>query len=519
MDPDGPMSDRNVDFINQRIEKCISEHSRCKKKSFNSTFVPTRLLELGDNSASSARLIECGQTHTIPHAKNQLQYATLSYCWGETLTMTTTKENKLRHQEIGIELHIMPKTFQDAIRVAKTLGIQYLWIDALCIVQDDKDDWEAESVAMCDIFAHSKVTISAAKSSSSAERFLERTADDTLTLQFQSILKPDISGQYSIRLEPRHDNPAHNDLERSQWVSRAWVWQEQVMSTRQLVFGNKTLQFRCSEGIFLENGGHQDDRIMVINETELFWYNAIRIYSSRKLKFASDRLKAIAGAAKFIESSNLAKGKPAEYFVGLWQNHDFEYQLRWVCTVPSLSLTEMKQLLQDREHYIAPSWSWASRNTSVDCLVNGTETAIRVIRSDLRAAHTSAMVSVAFGSSITISGRVRQIPVRPSSGHIVMNLSRWPHKWEASSHYGRTDFWLDWVPREEDSEEREYQRRLYLLFTTDIRWGGATAAGLIIAPVIDPGTRDTFYYRVGAFVHRGDRQIYTEAQEKELTIR
>lgn len=518
LDPDGPTSDRNVGFMKQRIAKCIRDHPKCEKKTFNLTFVPRRLLDLGDDKSKSARLIESGKTLSLPYPKTQLQYATLSYCWGKSLTMTTTTANKLRHETTGIDVHSMPATFQDAIHVAKKLGIRYLWIDALCIVQDDMKDWEAEAVTMCDIFAHAHVTISAAKSSSAVEHFLQRPVDEMVTLQFQSILDPDILGQYSIRLEPRHAKPAEHDLERSQWVSRTWVLQEEIMSTRQVVFGNRCLQFRCSTGTFFEDGRFEFNTRMVQDASTPFWIPSIPIYSSRKLTYASDKLKAIAGVAKYMENSNHAKGQPTQYLVGLWQNHRFEEQLRWVCQKPSLSYKEMMGLFRDEKQYIAPSWTWASRNTGVECLLGGTETAFEVIKSDLRPSHTSAMVSVAFGSSITISGKFRQTPVEPSSGRLVTDPGRWSYRWEASSAYGRTDFWLDWVPKEDDVEEQEHQSCLCLLLSTVFEISGLTAAGLIIAPSLDPGTGDTLYYRVGAFIHMGDRQMLTSEREQVLTI-
>ncbi|KAH8743069.1 hypothetical protein F5883DRAFT_662565, partial [Diaporthe sp. PMI_573] len=143
------------------------------------------------------------------------------------------------------------------------------------------------------------------------------------------------------------------------------------------------LQFRCSKGTRLEEGRLQSNPFVDLEPSMWFWFNAIHNYSSRALTEASDRLKAIAGPAKFIESRKIAEGKPENYLVGLWQNDDFEWQLRWVCIEPTLSLTELMGFLRDRKKYIAPSWSWASRNTTVDCLVNGTHTTIRVIRTDL----------------------------------------------------------------------------------------------------------------------------------------
>lgn len=517
LDPDGPLSDRNVSLMRRCIETCIHDHPECKTRSFNSMFVPKRLLDLGESRASPATLIECDENVFQNHPASQPRYATLSYCWGKSLSLTTTTMNKHKHETVGIDVHNMPATFQDAIFVAKKLGIRYLWIDALCIVQDDRDDWEVEAVKMCDVFAHSQVTISAARNSSSADSFLRRSPDELLSVQFHSTLEPDVLDQYFIRLEPRHYDPTGRELEQSTWASRAWVFQEVLMSTRQLIFGNKALQFRCGRGAFLEDGQHQCDTYKILTPSIDIWERYTIVYASRKLTYASDRLKAIAGVAEFIKKSNLADGKSTRYLVGLWENERLGGQLRWVHKQPSLSCTELMGLLQDKEPYIAPSWSWASRNSGIDCLSNGSHTAFRVVNTDLRASHKSAMVSVAFGSSITIIGKFRQTPVEPCSGRLEIESQR-PCRWEASSAYGRTEFWLDWVPKGHDAEESEFERRLCLLLTTEldnIRGLG----GLIVAPVQNSETGELFHYRVGTFAHMGDRNMLMNQPDREITIR
>lgn len=527
MDPDGPTSDRNVAFMRQNIDECITSHPECKRRTTKPTFVPRRLLDLVDCKSTSVRLIESGQSLSLPDPYTHLQYATLSYCWGGPPTMTTTKTNKSKHKTTGINIEDMPAIFQDAIRVAKKLNIRYLWIDALCIVQDDEDDWEAEAITMCDVFAHSQVTISAAKSSSSAEHFLPRQAEEVLSLEFRSTLKPDISGQYYIRLEPHRFWPGTGDLWGLAWRSRAWVWQEEVMSTRQVVFGKRFLQFRCSKGFLLEDGRRDHDAAMVLKTSMLFWYHAMRTYSSRRLTYPSDRLKAIAGAAKFLESRHREEGNPAEYLAGLWKFRrtkewecdDFENQLRWVLRKrPRPSRRGLLRLLKDENRYIAPSWSWASLNAGVDCLVNGIGSEIRVIKTDLQASHKDSMVSVAFGSSITLWGKFRQTPVEPMSGHFVQNASRWSYRWEASSTYGCTNFWLDWKPKEDDEEEHRFQRELCLLLTTEI-YDHERLGGLIISPVQDDRNDVLSFYRVGAFEHKGDKRMLMGLEERQLTIR
>lgn len=94
-----------------------------------------------------------------------VSYAALSHCWGlpSMLPIRTLKENIACHRE-RILFVDLSRTFQDAIQVARGLHLSYLWIDCLCIVQDDKHDWERESVQMAQVYRESVCTISALSS-------------------------------------------------------------------------------------------------------------------------------------------------------------------------------------------------------------------------------------------------------------------------------------------------------------------------------------------------------------------
>lgn len=502
------------------MEECIKNHSECKKKTTKPAFVPKRLLDLGGSKTSSVKLIEHMETLCLGDAENQIQYATLSYCWGSAVPMTTTKANKHEHETTGIDVQTMPATFQDAVYVAKKLQIPYLWIDALCIVQDDEEDWEAEAVTMCDIFAHSQITISAAQSSSSAENFLHRPSDEMISLHFRSTLEPTIAGQYFIRLDPRIMPPGTRDVENLKWKSRAWVWQEEVMSTRQAIFGKKYLQFRCKEECLLEN-----DLNMRLNTSMRFWSHAVETFTSRALTSRLDRLKAIAGAAKFIEAKKLSEGNPERYLVGLWQNDTIAFQLCWNYVQPTLSHAELMELLQskDERQYIAPSWSWASRNTHVNLPSGGPSlrSVIRVIQTDLRASRNGAMISVAPGSSITLSGKITRLSrLLSMSGHSAGGsfANRRSYRWAESTDYGDLGLFMDWVPKTDGEEDRNFEDSLYILFTTDepdSQW----LWGLLLAPTSASGAEVLFYYRVGTFNLEGEKKLLIELPEQELTIR
>ncbi|OJD28904.1 heterokaryon incompatibility protein [Diplodia corticola] len=523
LDIDGPASKNNIEFMKSCIDECVREHLGCRDKLSKENFIPTRLLDVGSAAGSDVRLRERREILSECLLGSQLKYATLSYCWGSSLPLKTTDQTFEQHK-IGISVDGMPATFQDAVKLARELGIRYLWIDALCIIQDQvsKKDWEAESVTMTDIFAHSYVTICAAVSDSCFQNFLQRPSSRLLSLPFRSSLVPDISGEYSILLKGREERPERACFRSSRWSRRAWVWQEQVMATRQLVFCEEAVQFRCNNKIVFEYGLEASDLSMVLqkgSDYSRFWLEAVFVYSRRELTFAHDRLSAISGVAKFMQDSMKELGEPTEYLAGLWLDKSLGYQLRWVCDEPKLSYNEMLEWLQDEEHYCAPSWSWASRNTAIRCLRDRPGTEFQVVSYDLQPANSDAMVAVKFGSSITLGGKCRRTPIRPISGIFTPRIpERWPYSnyWKTSSPYGTMRFWLDWVPNLEDPEESNRQDQLHLFLTSTE--GDRFAGGLLVLPSEGDDSGRELFYRVGAFNIDGDCQWLTETPKRSVTI-
>jgi hypothetical protein len=125
----GPNSKEASDFVKACIDDCFLGHKDCRQPN---TSLPTRLLEIIGRQGRMVRLIE-----PQPHSTGR--YIALSYCWGKDQAVKTTKSSLESHR-LGFSTFELPKTIQDAIYVAQALGCQYLWVDALCIIQDDKHD-------------------------------------------------------------------------------------------------------------------------------------------------------------------------------------------------------------------------------------------------------------------------------------------------------------------------------------------------------------------------------------------
>lgn len=144
----------------QWFRGCTRFHAKCRTAANSSSWFPTRLVDLGSGTSVPLRLIETSQTP--PSGR----YATLSYCWGSAVTVKLTRDTLKAYLERLPESEL-PKTFRDAFKVATNLGIRYLWIDSLCIIQDSVQDWKAESSVMGRVYQNGLCNIAATASKDS----------------------------------------------------------------------------------------------------------------------------------------------------------------------------------------------------------------------------------------------------------------------------------------------------------------------------------------------------------------
>lgn len=399
-------------MIRGLISECDGEHGCYPDGDDSNAFLPTRLLEIHSKD-TSVTLLDNARTQLASSRREEIRYATLSYCWGNFMPLKTTSVTLQQHCN-GIPVAGLPLVFREAVTVASVLGLRYLWIDALCIVQDDKDDWERESVCMADIYASSYITIAAAASSHCGESFLSRHLMDTLQIGFGSSSLPDLKGEYELVKEPLFDddNETRPDYESSSWNSRAWVWQEQTMSARVLIFGSNTLHLQCRERIVRENGETNTWNIFKFDMHS--WSTIMDDYTCRLITDPSDRLAALCGVAKATKQKFINAGKSAEYLAGLWNIEEHPEQLSWESRSPLKTFDGMLAELNDDGSYIAPSWSWASR--SGRCWHEWgsnipRKSSIRLLRYHLPPARTDPDIAVRPGSSITLLGKLVAGPV------------------------------------------------------------------------------------------------------------
>lgn len=223
-------SHETFSLARQWVNECLLEHVECRVSTSHGK-LPTRLVCIKSRSTSSELTAYICHGDTLP---NETPYVTLSHCWGEVEFITTTRAN-LNSFESSLPIDKLSKTFQDAFLATINLGFQYIWIDSLCIVQDDLDDWKRESARMYEVYKRASCNVSASGFADGKQGFMltERRIDPCPLLV--SLLN------HSSKVE--RSAPQDNGEKAYYWIAseslarfyrlpifyRAWTLQEQLL--------------------------------------------------------------------------------------------------------------------------------------------------------------------------------------------------------------------------------------------------------------------------------------------------
>jgi hypothetical protein len=229
-----PASPEHFTLLQQWLHVCDSKHKFCHREHRKGSLkMPTRLLDVGE----TLRLIDSATIDTE-------RYVALSHCWGFGSEKFCTDKSNITQRSTSIDLREMPRTFRDAVIVTRGLGIKYLWIDSLCIIQDDNDDWYKEAAKMEQVFSEAYCTLCASSSKSSSEGFLARDRQ-------RRCLEIPASGTDKIYICPSIDD-FHRDVELAPLNSRGWVLQERALSRRCIHYTSTQVYWECGEGVHCE---------------------------------------------------------------------------------------------------------------------------------------------------------------------------------------------------------------------------------------------------------------------------
>lgn len=357
---------------------CVENHPHCTQRRPEKWY-RTRLLFL---DAGHVRLVD---------SSFQLQgdttrpYATLSHCWGKDMGLSRSADGQIHFLDdvteadlrSGLDLHLLPQTFQDAVVTIERIGLSLIWIDCYCIKQQGPDslaDKQREIRKMERVYANAIINIGAtAATDPSAGCF--RSRDPSISEPDESRWRSTPAHEHSLFCLGSSHEPRHWEIREQPLMKRGWVLQERMLCSRMIHFTDRELIWECnSVPIASEFWVHGEPSVhsqkwqrlhpfqvtrprhgQSLAHTGLLqeWWRTVEMYSEMELsRPAEDKFVAIAGIAQ-----RFASVFGVDYVAGLWRQ-TLVRDLMW----------EPGGLYKSRtaaEHWRAPSWSWASMDCSV----------------------------------------------------------------------------------------------------------------------------------------------------------
>lgn len=370
--------EERLSFVRSELHDCLSHHKFCAYLSSSSPEdppqLPTRVIDVLDGPTNGDLKVRLIRSNGM-----KAHYVTLSYRWGGGKTERSTIEELLQ----GVAPSRLAKTYEDAISITRAMGIRYLWIDALCIMQNDPAEVEAEMGAMADIYQRAQVTISASASSDFNGGCIQNF-QPPLPVRFSADHSGNEQTAY-VRCRPRYGE----HVLRAPLTTRGWTHQEDLIPLRTLYCAKDQMYWQCREKTVTEDGvidrtqftqGSIVDRnerlyddygapyhnehyaTKLKGSTSRFhgniqwtdlelWLQVINDFTARNLKYPEDRLRAVAGLLGPRDADD------TDNLAGLWRD-DLAFNLWWRAHPSSRDL--------NRPAVGMPSWSWISFNGRIE---------------------------------------------------------------------------------------------------------------------------------------------------------
>lgn len=348
-------------------------------------YLPTRIVHVGSSTRKP-------HLHILERQQN-VRYIALSHCWGKIYQFRTTKANFEQHkQEIIFES--LSKTFQEALLVTRRLGIEHIWIDSLCIIQDDENDWLRESEGMGSIYANAYITV-AETSAADGNGGLDGVRPPINWLKFPFHGNDESKG-YTWFTDGSWTT--HNDLDGAPLSKRGWVFQERTLSRRIIHFASSQVYWECKRRFVGEDtedvipdrdvtlvpstfwarmnavphvgplpversNNLRDLRHALLQQHPhmpfyWFWEEFICYYCTWEFTRMSDRLIALLGIIQVVEKLKGLRCIDGHWDDGSWL---FVRGLMWISKQPRT----MPGPDGDKQSRLCSSWSWASLEGSV----------------------------------------------------------------------------------------------------------------------------------------------------------
>ncbi|KAF2193006.1 HET-domain-containing protein, partial [Zopfia rhizophila CBS 207.26] len=305
---------------------------------------------------------------SVLEAPGSCGYAALSYCWGKADVVTCTLANvELLERPFALQDAQLPQTIQDAIKVAAAMGIRYLWVDAICIIQDDERMLQSQIPNMARIYAQAVVTIIAANGDQ-ANSGLCGIQPESRNVRCGLVSLP------NLNLTTHPDDYAPR-TRRSKWGFRAWTMQEELCSSRRLYFEANRVAWSCQSALWTEEAAREVGGISALPSTEILgtepyprlsntpqdqvemYRTQVEDYSSRQLTYPSDSLNAIIGILNILfadSEDQMFWGHPEKWF---------SRSLEWTLPFPATRHFGKNRAMGVDGFVVDipfPSWSWSA---------------------------------------------------------------------------------------------------------------------------------------------------------------
>ncbi|KAI1261495.1 heterokaryon incompatibility protein-domain-containing protein [Xylariaceae sp. FL1019] len=360
----------NLDLIKSWLHICNNEHTGVCKDT-------VRTLRQADAIDPFIRLLDL-ENNCLIETSNPDTYVALSYVWGTVDVFKTLRANLsmlMTPGSLAKYFESFPLTIQDAITLTQLLGYRYLWIDSLCLVQDDESDMVTQLQLMDVIYTRASFTIVSANGADANARLSGLTPGSRNLTQRVAEYSEDLS---LVALSLDFDDAAHD----STWNGRGWTYQERILSRRLLVFVEDTVYFECDQATWSEDLNIIDPRVITSAarqtvehlydaapptltpkpgrqlKTSLDAYlRAVIDYTSRQMTYPTDRVRGIEGILQVFRGTHGSEN----FKWGMWVRDSLSYSLLWQPRENPKRITDDPNTGMP----IYPSWSWAGWTTAV----------------------------------------------------------------------------------------------------------------------------------------------------------
>jgi hypothetical protein len=348
-------------MVRDWLATCHTQHEACRTNYQPTDIRPTFVLDV--SPPLSAEESDRIKLHRL--TDQEITYAALSYCWGGPQINATTNSRLTLYMK-SIQMLWLPQTIQDAIIVTRKLGLQYLWVDSLCIIQDAEEEMMAEIGKMEHIYTNAHVTISAASSPNCQQGFLNPSPIPKCSVEIPfSVGGEEVGNVVLTPIQGITEESYHYDPSTPEPInSRAWAFQETFLSCRRLIYSQYQLFWVCP-AVWGRDGGRMSrseyfsglelTRQLLPSPTYEDWLNVIHVYSKKELSDPLDKLSALSSIAAYFY-----RHLQSRYLAGLWDG-GFKYDrlIHGLCWYGGNYSMHNHQVVRSPV-WRAPSWSFLS---------------------------------------------------------------------------------------------------------------------------------------------------------------